>query len=140
VSGRENLSVCRLRRGNTQTIDVEGYLGVDLVKNIATDSDANNYWVIVMGCVIVTSSSASVCKASTNCQTTLKSAVEGAALRQTGKPCIAKELVQRAKDTDRIALEDLQGIRNGQRFEKANGDNTPGVLRLAIEDYHKVER
>lgn len=97
--------------------DVEGYLGVDLgVKNLATDSDENNYsggQVNGLRNRYFKIRKRLQSKGTKSAKRLLKKRrkKEQRFAKQENHR-IAKELVQRAKDTGRgIALEDLQGIR-----------------------------
>jgi IS605 OrfB family transposase len=106
-------------------IDVEGFLGVDLgVKNMATDSDGNNY-------------SGGQVNGLRHRHFKIRQRLQGKGtksakrrLKQRNKKeqrfakqenhRISKELVERAKDTGRgIALEDLQGIRERVTVRKS---------------------
>lgn len=100
-----------------KAMDVQGYLGVDLgVKNIATDSDENNYSGGAVNGLrhrYFKLRKRLQSKGTKSAKRLLKkrSKKEQRFVKQENHR-IAKELVQRAKDTGRgIALEDLQGIR-----------------------------
>jgi putative transposase len=108
-----------------ELIDVEGYLGVDLgVKNIATDSDANNYsggQVNGLRQRYFKLRKRLQSKGTKSAKRLLKKRrkQEQRFARQENHR-ISKELVQRAKDTGRgMALEDLQGIRERVTVRKS---------------------
>jgi IS605 OrfB family transposase len=108
-----------------EPIDVEGYLGVDLgVKNIATDSDGNNYsggQVNGLRHRHFKLRQRLQRKGTKSAKRLLKKRrqKERRFAKQENHR-ISKELVQRAKDTGRgIALEDLQGIRERATVRKS---------------------
>jgi len=106
-------------------VEVEGYLGVDLgVRNIAVDSDGNRYsggQVNGLRKRHFKLRSRLQSKGTKSAKRLLKKRrqKERRFARQENHR-IAKELVQRAKDTGRgIALEDLQGIRDRVTVRKS---------------------
>lgn len=108
-----------------EPIDVEGYLGVDLgVKNLATDSDENNYsggQVNGLRKRYFKLRKRLQSKRTRSARRLLKkrSQKEQRFARQENHR-ISKELVQRAKGTGRgIALEDLKGIRERVTVRKS---------------------
>jgi putative transposase len=108
-----------------EPIDVEDYLGVDLgVKNIATDSDENNYsggQVNGLRNRYFKIRKRLQSKGTKSAKRLLKkrSKKEKRFAKQENHR-ISKELVQRAKDTGRgIALEDLKGIRERATVRKS---------------------
>ena len=108
-----------------EPIDVEDYLGVDLgIINIAVDSDGNQYAGNQINNLRERGARLRARlqgKGTKSAKRLLKKrSKKEQRFRQDVNHVIAKELVQRAKDTVRgIALEDLQGIRERTTVRKA---------------------
>lgn len=129
-------------------VDVEGYLGVDLgVKNIATDSDGNNYSGGQVNGLRNRHSKIRQrlqSKETKSAKRLLKkrSKKEQRFAKQENHR-ISKELVQRAKDTGRgIALENLQGIRERVTVRKSQRrqHNSWSFFDLRQKIAYKAER
>ena len=106
--------------------DVEGFLGVDTgVKNIATDSDGNNYSSAHLNNLRHrhTRLRSKLQKKGTKSAKRLlkKRARKEKRFAQDVNHAVSKQIVERAKDTERgIAIENLRGIRNRVTARKAH--------------------
>ncbi|OGO18801.1 MAG: hypothetical protein A2Z14_07510 [Chloroflexi bacterium RBG_16_48_8] len=106
--------------------DVEEFLGVDTgVKNVATDSDGNNYSSAHLNSLRHRHASlrSKLQKKGTKSAKRLlkKRGRKEKRFAQDVNHCVSKQIVQRAKDTGRgIAIENLKGIRNRVTARKAH--------------------